>query len=166
VAAPVVLEGGAASRLARAIATGFGLGRVPRAPGTAASLAAALAGAFLLAFSPALLAAAAVLALAAGLWALRRLGVRDDPPSVVIDEIAGQWIALLGAVSPGPYSVLAAFLLFRVFDIAKPGPIRAAERLPGAAGVMADDVLAGILAGLLLFTGEVFFPVILRRIFL
>ena len=64
---------------------------------------------------------------------------------VVIDELAGQWIVLL--VVPLDWRWwLAAFVSFRLFDIVKPGPVRMAERLPGGLGVMADDVVAGVLA--------------------
>ena len=144
----------AAARLARAIAGGFGCERAPRAQGTVASAAATLVAAGLLAIAPVLLPLFAVLALIAGLWAIRRLGVRDDPGWVVIDEIAGQWIALLGAIGGGPLLLIAGFVLFRAFDIFKPGPIRWAERLPGAIGVMADDVLAGAAAALVLLAAR------------
>jgi phosphatidylglycerophosphatase A len=72
----------------------------------------------------------------------------------VIDELAGQWITLL--VVPLDWRWwLAAFLLFRLFDIVKPGPVRMAERLPGGLGVMADDVVAGILAAALLLVAQI-----------
>ena len=74
---------------------------------------------------------------------------RHDAGEVVIDEVAGQWIALL--VVPLDWRwYLAAFLLFRVFDILKPGPVRMAEKLPGGVGVMADDIVAGVFAGVCL----------------
>ncbi len=71
-----------------------------------------------------------------------------DPSEVVIDEVAGMWIALLGAPLTAPH-LLAAFLLFRLFDVWKPGPIDRLQNLPGGWGVMADDVAAGAVAGLL-----------------
>jgi len=70
---------------------------------------------------------------------------KEDPSEVVIDEVAGQLIALLWAPIKGPY-VLAAFILFRIFDIFKPPPIRQLERLRGGLGIMMDDVGAGIMA--------------------
>ena len=74
---------------------------------------------------------------------------KKDASEVVIDELAGQWIALL--VIPFDWRWwLTAFLLFRLFDIAKPGPVKMAERLPGGIGVMADDVVAGVLVATLL----------------
>ena len=148
----------ASESLARAIAGGFGCGRAPRAQGTVASAAATLVAAFLLATAPVLLPLFAIAALLAGLWAIRRLALTDDPGWVVIDEIAGQWIALFAVARFSPLPLLAGFLLFRLFDILKPGPIRAAERLPGALGVMADDVLAAAAAALVLLAARFAFP--------
>ena len=74
---------------------------------------------------------------------------KKDASEVVIDELAGQWIALL--VIPFDWRWwLTAFLLFRLFDIAKPGPVKMAERLPGGLGGLADDVVAGVLVAALL----------------
>ncbi len=152
----------ASENLARAIAGGFGCGRAPRAQGTVAAAAATLVAAFLLTFAPFLLPILILAALLSGLWAIRRLALTDDPSWVVIDEIAGQWIALLAAARGGPLLLLAGFVLFRLFDILKPGPIRSAERLPGALGVMADDVLAGAAAALLLLAARLAFPALAR----
>jgi phosphatidylglycerophosphatase A len=134
-------------------ATWFGVGRLPGAPGTWGSLV-ALPLAWILAVlgGPLWLAAAALVVLAVGLWAAEsyeRGTGRADAPEVVIDEVAGQWIALL-FVPPDPVHYGLGFLLFRAFDILKPWPISWAERrLPGGWGVMADDVLAGAFAALL-----------------
>ena len=87
----------------------------------------------------------------AGVWAAGAMGKMtdsDDPSEVVIDEVAGMWIALLGAPISGPH-LLSAFLLFRLFDIWKPGPSDRLQNLPGGWGIMADDVAAGAVAGLL-----------------
>ena len=74
---------------------------------------------------------------------------KKDASEVVIDELVGQWIALL--VVPLDWRWwLTAFVLFRLFDVVKPGPVRTAERLPGGLGVMADDVVAGVLVAILL----------------
>lgn len=102
----------------------------------------------------------APLALAALLLGLLCVGpaaarlARPDPGEIVIDECAGCWTALAllppGLLLARPLSaVLLAVVLFRVFDIAKPWPVGAVERWPGAAGIMADDMVAGLLAGLL-----------------
>lgn len=132
------------------LATAGGLGLLPGAPGTWASLA-ALPPAWLLAASlghPWLAAAAGAVSLA-GLWAaagyLRASG-EADPGPVVIDEVAGQLLAL-AAVPPDIAWYVAGFALFRVLDIAKPWPVSAAERVfRGAFGVMADDIAAGAIA--------------------
>jgi phosphatidylglycerophosphatase A len=133
---------------AKFIATMAGVGLLRPAPGTWGSalvLPAVLLG-------PAWCLLGAVVLTALGLWAVARLPERQaDPGWVVVDEGAGQLLALaalpLGAGWPW---VLAAFLLFRLFDITKPGPVGWADRQKGAVGVMLDDVLAGALvAGVL-----------------
>ena len=73
-----------------------------------------------------------------------------DPQIVVIDEVVGLWITLAGATHFNAKSWLAAFILFRLFDIFKPPPIRQFEKLPGGVGIVADDVAAGVLAALVL----------------
>jgi phosphatidylglycerophosphatase A len=133
-------------RLARAIAGGFGIGLAPIAAGTAASAVATLVGAALLWWSPFALPAAVLVAAFGGLWAVRAGQVEGDPGWVVIDEFAGQWITLLGLAAVTPRGLLAAFLLFRLLDVTKPGPVGWADRQHGAAGVMADDLIAGALA--------------------
>ena len=137
---------------ARAAATCLGLGAVGPAPGTLASLAAAAAG---LAAARAggwpLLAALALAAFALGWWAAARHRAetgRDDAPEVVIDEVAGQWAALLPA-GGDPLLAGASFALFRLFDIAKPFPISWIDRrMKGGLGTMLDDAAAGGAAAL------------------
>jgi phosphatidylglycerophosphatase A len=147
---------------ARLVGTVCGTGYLRPAPGTWGSLV-ALPGAWalhVLGGFPALL-AATLLAFALGWWATRVMteGQGDhDPSEIVIDEVAGQWVALwalslpawrhgieITALWPG---WIAAFLLFRLFDIRKPGPVGWADRKPGPLGVMLDDVIAGALAAL------------------
>lgn len=137
------------------LATWFGAGLLPIAPGTWASLA-ALPLAALLAWlgGPWLVLIAAGLVFLVGIWAagpyMAALGVHD-PTAVVIDEIAGQWLTL--AFAPlDPLAYLAGFFLFRVFDVLKPWPINVIDReIGGAFGVMADDVLAGVYAAVVLW---------------
>ena len=136
---------------AKWVASFLGSGLVPVAPGTVGSLAALPPGLALLWVSPTALAVGAVLVTGIGLWAVQAARAGDDPGWVVIDEVAGQWIALLALPHPSVLGALAAFAAFRLFDIAKPGPVGWAERLPGALGVMADDVLAGALAAALVW---------------
>jgi phosphatidylglycerophosphatase A len=137
-------------RLARFIAAGFGTGYAPIAAGTLASAAAVLTGAGLLQLSPLALAAAALSATIGGTIAVRRADVEGDPGWVVIDEFAGQWIALLALARPTVLGLIAAFVLFRLFDITKLGPVGWADRQHGAFGIMADDVIAGIIAAIVL----------------
>lgn len=131
-------------------ATLFGIGLLPKAPGTWGSLA-ALPGAWaLLAVggAPALALGAALVSVL-GIWAAGRYAAalgREDPGACIIDEVAGQWIALLPA-GLDPVGFLVGFLAFRAFDIVKPWPVGWADRtLPGGFGIMADDLLAGCYA--------------------
>jgi phosphatidylglycerophosphatase A len=135
---------------ARLVAGGFGTGFAPVAAGTVASAAAVLVGAALFWWSAYLLAAAAVAATVGGYWAIRAASVEGDPGWVVIDEFAGQWIAMLGLGAVTPLGLLAAFVLFRFFDITKLGPVGWADRQHGAGGIMADDVIAGAIAAAIL----------------
>jgi phosphatidylglycerophosphatase A len=138
----------------RFIAGGFGCGFAPIAPGTVASALTLVPGALLLHFFPALLPAVALLVALAGLWSIRAAGIEGDPGWVVIDEVAGQLLALIPLRHPSPIGLLAAFLIFRLLDVTKPGPIGWADRQGGAAGIMADDVIAGaITAGILWAAG-------------
>ena len=135
------------------LALGFGSGLVPRAPGTAGSLV-GLAAAILAAQWGAWVAVAiTTVVVVAGVWicgeGARRLGVHDHP-AIVWDEIAGMMIAMLAA-PPGWGWTALAFALFRAFDIIKPWPIREIDHaMRGGAGIMLDDVMAGILAALVL----------------
>lgn len=104
---------------------------------------------------PALLPAAALLSALAGLWAIRAARIEGDPGWVVIDEVAGQLLALYGLARASLAGLLAAFFVFRLLDVAKPGPIGWADRQGGAAGIMADDIFAGaITAGILWAIGS------------
>ena len=141
------------------LALGFGSGLVPVAPGTFGSL---VGLAFALALAPLGLAwnlLAVVIATVAGIWicgeSARRLGVHDHP-AIVWDEVAGMMIAMLAAPEAW-WGAPAAFVLFRIFDIAKPWPIREIDHgMGGGAGIMLDDVLAGLFAALgLLLIGYV-----------
>lgn len=151
-----------ASRLAKALATWFGCGYFPWGPGTAGSLA-ALAIAFLLHSTLGLgrltfLALILVLLLPA-VWAsthTARALLKEDPGMVVVDEVLGQWVTLLGAVVLNWKSFLAAFLLFRILDIWKPWPVRRFEELPEGTGIVADDLAAGVYGALILYIGGKF----------
>lgn len=144
------------SRLATVFATWFGCGYSRVAPGTVGSLAAILVAWLLsrigftavhfLVFSLVLLypaiRSATVVAARAG---------RKDPQFIVIDEVLGQWLTLAGALRFDPLTFALAFGLFRLFDIWKPPPIRLIEQIPGGAGIVLDDMMAGAYAALVLF---------------
>ena len=135
----------------RLIASAGGIGFFPWAPGTAGSAAALILGALCLHFAGhAVLALAAVAAAAGGVWAISAARAKDDPGWVVIDEVAGQWITLLGLVHLSWAGAALAFALFRLLDIAKPGPIGWADRQNSPLGIMGDDVIAGILGAVVL----------------
>ena len=143
--------------LARVIGTVFGLGYAPKGPGTVGSLG-ALAIAWLLhvyaGAGPLWFAAFAAVLAIPGIWAAGVVAKEmdgKDPQVVVVDEVVGQWIALAGASLLNWKSWLAAFALFRLFDIWKPAPVRQLERLPGGVGIVADDAMAGLYAALVLF---------------
>jgi phosphatidylglycerophosphatase A len=137
------------------LATWFGAGLLPWAPGTWGSLAALpFAWAIATLFGqPALLIAAAIV-FCVGWWAAEQVGRASgvaDQGSIVIDEVVGQWLTLT-VVPPSAAAYVLGFLLFRLFDITKPWPASAAERtISGGLGVMADDIVAGIYAALLLY---------------
>ncbi len=144
------------------IATFFYVGHIRPAPGTWGSLAALPAGwAIYLLLGPWGLIAGIVASYVLGVWATAvetRGKDNHDPSEIVIDEVCGQWIALLplafGAANNGVAITalwpgwIAAFALFRLFDITKWGPVDWADRMHGPTGVMLDDVIAGIFAAI------------------
>lgn len=141
------------------IATWFGSGLLPIAPGTWGSAAALpFAAAIVWASGPAagpwVLLAASLLAFLVGLWASARYAEacdKDDPGPVVIDEVAGQWLTLVPA-GLDPLLYLVGFFAFRVFDVLKPWPANWMDRaLKGGLGIMLDDMVAGLYAALVCF---------------
>ncbi len=136
------------SKLALLIAEFFYCGRFPYAPGTVGTIGA------LVIWIPAVYYAwpwwvnwpLLALLFVVGVWA-SKYGIehyqKEDPKQVVIDEVVGVGFPFL-VIEASLWQVAAAFVLFRFFDILKPWPIKMAERLPGAWGVMLDDVVAGI----------------------
>ena len=136
------------------------IGRYLPAPGTAGSISALITGFFLAKNGFIILLSALLLVTMLGVFAAdaySQLSGKDDAGEVIIDEVAGQWLVLL-CIPPNLESALlwyvAGFVLFRLFDILKPWPVSAAEALPGGLGVMADDVVAGILAGMVLLMAQ------------
>ncbi len=147
------------------VATWFLIGRIPFAPGTWGSLAAVILAA-------PIAATGGWTALTAAALAVSLLGIpiadraekamgRKDPGAIVIDEVAGQWIALIPA-APDLGNYILGFALFRLFDIAKPGPVGWADRrLSGGLGIMADDIIAGALAATCLALAGPYLPPLL-----
>lgn len=163
--------------MTRLITTLAGIGFLRPAPGTWGSLAALpLAWALHVLGGFGLVLAASVGVTALGWWTTR-VEIADatdkDPSEIVIDEVAGQWVALwpvsLGATLTGSEfldlwpGIVTAFLAFRLFDILKPGPVGWADRQEGAFGVMADDVIAGWLAGMVVAVLAVFAHLVFVR---
>jgi phosphatidylglycerophosphatase A len=135
------------------LATWFGAGRLPRAPGTWASFAALpLAAALNWLGGPWLMLLAALAVFGLGVWASDRYMAAyrlHDPAAIVVDEVVGQWLTL--ALLPlTPIAYLLGFVLFRIADMAKPWPAAWIDRtVAGGVGVMLDDVVAAIYAGAL-----------------
>ena len=139
------------------IASGFGSGFSPFAPGTAGALVAVIIWTvlfYVIPFNVLLVVTSLLIVLftAAGIWSADKLESEwgKDPSKVVVDEMVGVWIALLAVPVGNVWYILFAFLLFRFFDIFKPLGIRKMEQLEGGIGVMTDDILAGIYSFLLL----------------
>jgi phosphatidylglycerophosphatase A len=148
-------------RMHKLILSFFGLGYLPRMPGTWGSAGAAalylvlaLAGVPLLPVCLVIAGVFAVITIALGARAEKMYG-KKDPSQVVTDEVAGYFIsvAFLFPVRPLP-AAICAFFLFRLFDIVKPPPARQIERLPGGWGLTLDDLIAGVFACLV---GHLFF---------
>lgn len=139
------------------IGTWFGCGYFPKGPGTVGSVAAIVVAWPLfrfLGFTPAVFALLSLAALGPAIWAAGAVAAaigRKDPQIVVVDEVVGQWLTLAGAVRLNAVSFVLALLLFRLFDILKPPPIRLIEKIPGGAGIVLDDMGAGVYAALVLF---------------
>jgi phosphatidylglycerophosphatase A len=133
------------------LATWFGAGLLPVAPGSWASLSAVPCAALLIWLGgPALLLAAGAALFVVGMWAADAYMAAvqvHDPPAIVIDEVAGQWVTLaLLPLDPLVYAL--GFVLFRVLDVLKPWPANFIDRaVTGGFGVMLDDVVAGVYAG-------------------
>ena len=141
------------------LATGFGAGYSPLAPGTMGTLLAIPISSFLSNLPPLLYEITLVGFFFLAVWLSEKAGTffgKKDDPKIVIDEIMGFFITMLW-VPKTTHFIIAGFILFRFFDILKPPPIRLVERVRGGYGVVLDDVIAGVFANLLLqFSGRIF----------
>jgi phosphatidylglycerophosphatase A len=154
------------------IATGFFSGYLPIAPGTWGSLFSIIIffltarllpheGFFMVGFLPVSWFALAlgIFTTVLGIYTSERLANEwreKDPGEIVIDEFAGIFFAC-ALITPTVFSLIAAFILFRLFDILKPGPIAKLQNLPGGQGIVLDDVLAGLFAAPLAFAAELIY---------
>ncbi len=135
------------------LALGFGAGKLPKAPGTWGALVGLVLfwGLKGLSWPGQLLVVLGLSILGAyGAGLVAQAQGQEDPKEVVVDEIAGQMLSLVGHPF-NPWIVGLGFVLFRAFDILKPPPVRQAEALPNGWGIMADDLVAGLLANLCLW---------------
>jgi phosphatidylglycerophosphatase A len=149
------------SKTAWLFATWYGCGYSPFAPGTVGSLAAILIAWPLarVGFGPWHFLVLTLVLLYPAIYAAGVVAAesdadksgKHDPQVIVVDEVLGQWITLAGAVRFDWFTLALAFGLFRLFDIWKPFPIRRIEAIPGGAGIILDDILAGVYAALVLF---------------
>lgn len=153
----------AAQSLAWLLATWFGCGKSPTAPGTVGSLGALvpilpMATYGVEAWRWWVIGAVIVLTLP-GIWAATthaRWRGKKDPQDVVIDEVLGQWVTIACATHLSWGAILLALFLFRLFDVLKPPPVRQLEKLPEGKGIVADDLFAGVYAGLVLYLAGCF----------
>ena len=139
------------------LATLGSIGYLRPAPGTIGSLVALVTGYLIAKFSLGVLVAAILAISILGIFAAeryRQITGKKDASEVIIDEVAGQWIPLV--IIPIEIEwYIAAFLLFRFFDISKIGPVGHAEKFTDGVGVMADDLVAGIMAALVLWLSAI-----------
>lgn len=153
-----MMRGSSPWRTDALLSTWFGVGYLPKAPGTWGSLAALpCAWGIATLYGSVGLLAATTAVFSLGVWAsgsfTRRTG-RKDPGIIVIDEVAGQWLTL-ALVPLDPLYYLAGFILFRIADITKPWPASWADRkLGGGLGIMLDDIFAALFAAALLFVAH------------
>jgi phosphatidylglycerophosphatase A len=138
-------------------ATWFGCGLAPKAPGTFGSLGALIVAwplAFHHGWQPLWFGALAIAILYPAIQSATAVSVgtgRKDPQIVVVDEVVGQWLTLAGASRLNPMAFLYALILFRLFDICKPPPVRSLEKLPAGTGIVLDDAMAGVYGAVILY---------------
>ena len=147
------------SKIAEALATFFYIGKIPPAPGSLASI---VGGLFWIYLQNNLLAFFVLLAVItiAGFWSsgiTEKMQGEKDPSCIVIDEVAGAMIAFFMVPTTWPY-LITSYFLFRAFDMFKLYPVNKFENLPGAVGVMADDLIAGIYANVTIHLAIILMP--------
>ena len=155
----MVISGSLRSLLTH-LATLGPIGHLRPAPGTIGSAVGVVSGYMIASYGAEILALATLLLTIIGILAAdaySQTTSRKDAPEIIIDEVAGQWIALI-ILPLDLWWFAAAFVLFRFFDITKIGPVGMAEQLSGGVGIMADDIIAGLLTALCLWGArQIFF---------
>ncbi len=139
------------------LASGFYLGKAPWAPGTFGALLGIPVACLLHSLPLSLMAAVVVLMVLGSVWVSGQAALiigEKDPSVIVLDEVVGMGVSLCMFPCSIGY-VLACFFLFRLFDIWKPGPVDSLQGLPGGWGVVMDDVLAGVFAGMVVQAGVI-----------
>ena len=147
-------------QIAKFISTYFYVGLLPKMPGTWGSIFALPLAWVLYKLGSTTYWVAFLLITLLGVWSSKVYSEsvgKEDPDEVVIDEVAGILTVFL-LVKPTPLNLLLGLTLFRLIDITKPPPINYFERIPHGVGIMVDDILAGLLTGLILFAFNKFFP--------
>lgn len=150
-------------KFARPIASLFGVGFLPQAPGTwASAYAAALSFLIQFYFGSIALLVFCLLACLLSLWSAEMILKQEpdlkDPSWIVMDEVAGQSLAFLYLFQMSPWLLLLGFALFRLFDILKPWPVSYFDqKVAGSPGILADDLMAGFMAGIGVFLAQLFF---------
>ncbi len=143
------------------IASGGGIGRVRFIPGTTATAIGALIGAFALWIDLRAMIFLAIAACLIGAIAIRLTGEQKSPEWIVVDELAGIWVAMIGLTKFSITGTIGAFIVFRLLSLTRPGPIGWADKREGAIATMADDIAAGLIAAALLYLMRFLPPVLL-----
>ena len=149
-------------KLAKCLATYCYIGLLPKMPGTWGSIFAIPLAWFLYQLGKIPYVVAFILLTLLGIWASKVYSERvgnEDPDEVVIDEVAGI-LSVFFFVKPDPLTLFLSLILFRIIDIFKPPPIGILEKIPYGVGIMVDDILAGILTGILLLLLERFYGLV------
>ncbi len=138
--------------LIKTFASFFYLGYSPIAPGTAGTVGAVIVFYYLTKFSPFIYVSFLIGFIILSLWVSTKASLlyrTADPRQIVVDEVCGYLVTML-LIPPSLMNIILGFALFRFFDIVKPPPARSSERLPGGFGIVADDIVAGIYANIIL----------------
>lgn len=149
--------------MTRVVGSAFGLGFLPVAPGTWGTAGTIAVAWFIPAGLPWQVITTLLFLAACGATIIfgthaERMSGRIDPGFIVLDEVAGSLVALASLTKPALWWFVGAFFLFRAFDVLKPWPCRRLEKMPGGYGILMDDLMAGLYAGLVLMVARAAIP--------